>query len=285
MKGHNINNVTKIDCFVGRHKLSTEEIIRVVGERYVQFSTYWDDNICMPMHPYESSLGGLSKEENRDVELVQFLLVVAESRLRTLRTSKTRYFYTVNRTHQLTLVEIKERHFEINDDEVVAVYATYEARVLGKLDEHANEKETTHDDSLFFFSAYGDCDETCVKDVRECRMALDAMFCVRIRNVVANEEPQVWCHNHLTDEEKVQLILYHVTPKYYSLSDLLTVSNLVSTQAFDSDESWGLNFAEQGNQVNVSTGVVETVNNALRQIVTVLNLWLFSWQQYKEDGE
>ncbi|KAI9098968.1 hypothetical protein K1719_024735 [Acacia pycnantha] len=101
MKGHNINNVTKIDCSVGRQKLSTEEIIRVAGERYVKFSAYWDDNICMPMHPYESSLGGLSEEENRDVELVQFLLAAAESRLRTLRTSKTIYFYTVNRTHQL----------------------------------------------------------------------------------------------------------------------------------------------------------------------------------------
>ncbi|KAK4255555.1 hypothetical protein QN277_008542 [Acacia crassicarpa] len=72
--------------------------------------------------------------------------------------------------------------------------------------------------------------------------------------------------NDLTDEEKVQLILYHVTPKYYSLSDLLTVSNPVRTQASGKDGSWGLNFSGQGNQVNVSTGVVETaINNALRQ--------------------
>ncbi|KAK7324700.1 hypothetical protein VNO77_28468 [Canavalia gladiata] len=72
--------------------------------------------------------------------------------------------------------------------------------------------------------------------------------------------------NDLTDEQKVQLILYHVTPKYYSLSDLLTVSNPVRTQASGSEGSWGLNFTGQGNQVNVSTGVVETpINNALRQ--------------------
>ncbi|KAK7335469.1 hypothetical protein VNO80_27322 [Phaseolus coccineus] len=72
--------------------------------------------------------------------------------------------------------------------------------------------------------------------------------------------------NHLSDEQKVQLILYHVTPKYYSLADLLTVSNPVRTQASGSDGSWGLNFTGQGNQVNVSSGVVETqVNNALRQ--------------------
>ncbi|XP_014491708.1 fasciclin-like arabinogalactan protein 9 [Vigna radiata var. radiata] len=72
--------------------------------------------------------------------------------------------------------------------------------------------------------------------------------------------------NNLNDEKKVQLILYHVTPKYYSLSDLLTVSNPVRTQASGREGPWGLNFTGQGNQVNVSTGVVETqVNNALRQ--------------------
>ncbi|KAL1345956.1 hypothetical protein HN51_019607 [Arachis hypogaea] len=68
--------------------------------------------------------------------------------------------------------------------------------------------------------------------------------------------------NGLSDDQKVQLILYHSAPKYYSLSDLLTVSNPVRTQS-----PWGLNFTGgQGNQVNVSTGVVEVqINNALRQ--------------------
>ncbi|XP_054813644.1 fasciclin-like arabinogalactan protein 9 [Prosopis cineraria] len=68
--------------------------------------------------------------------------------------------------------------------------------------------------------------------------------------------------NDLTDDQKVKLMLYHVTPKYYNLNDLLTVSNPVRTQASD----WGLNFTGQGNQVNVSTGVVESpIHNALRQ--------------------
>ncbi|KAF7804927.1 DELLA protein RGL1-like [Senna tora] len=64
----------------GRHKLSTQEIIRLAGERYVQFSTHWDDTMCIPMHPYgfDLGLGGLSEEENRDVEFVQFLLTAAE---------------------------------------------------------------------------------------------------------------------------------------------------------------------------------------------------------------
>ncbi|KAK7401939.1 hypothetical protein VNO78_13817 [Psophocarpus tetragonolobus] len=73
--------------------------------------------------------------------------------------------------------------------------------------------------------------------------------------------------NGLSDDQKVKLVLFHVTPKYYSLSDLLTVSNPVRTQATEEEGTWALNFTGQGNQqVNVSTGVVITqVNNALRE--------------------
>ncbi|KAF4351990.1 hypothetical protein CsatB_020531 [Cannabis sativa] len=67
--------------------------------------------------------------------------------------------------------------------------------------------------------------------------------------------------NGLSREDQVNLILFHVLPKYYALSELLTVSNPVRTQ-FSAD---GLNFTGQGRQVNVTSGMVETqVNNALR---------------------
>ncbi|KAB1209851.1 Fasciclin-like arabinogalactan protein 9 [Morella rubra] len=72
--------------------------------------------------------------------------------------------------------------------------------------------------------------------------------------------------NNLSPQQKVELVQYHVTPKYYSLSDLTTVSNPVPTQASDSDGVWGLNFSSKANQVNVSTGIVTTqINNPLRQ--------------------
>ncbi|CAN8247892.1 unnamed protein product [Cochlearia groenlandica] len=74
--------------------------------------------------------------------------------------------------------------------------------------------------------------------------------------------------NELSQEEQVTLILYHVSPKFYTLDDLLSVSNPVRTQASGRDGGavYGLNFTGQGNQVNVSTGVVETrVSNALRK--------------------
>ena len=73
--------------------------------------------------------------------------------------------------------------------------------------------------------------------------------------------------NSLDQQKKVQLVLYHVLPKYYSLNDLQFVSNPVRTQATGQDGGvFGLNFTGQNNLVNVSTGVVETqINNALTQ--------------------
>ncbi|CAH8362573.1 unnamed protein product [Eruca vesicaria subsp. sativa] len=75
--------------------------------------------------------------------------------------------------------------------------------------------------------------------------------------------------NSLTYQQQIQLILYHIIPKYYSLSDLLLASNPVRTQATGQDGGvFGLNFTGQGqiNQANVSTGVVETrISNILRQ--------------------
>ncbi|CAJ1969824.1 unnamed protein product [Sphenostylis stenocarpa] len=41
-------------------------------------STQWHDDIYIPMHPYGIGLGVLSEEDNRDVELAQFLLAAAE---------------------------------------------------------------------------------------------------------------------------------------------------------------------------------------------------------------
>ncbi|XP_059659785.1 fasciclin-like arabinogalactan protein 13 [Cornus florida] len=72
--------------------------------------------------------------------------------------------------------------------------------------------------------------------------------------------------NNLESQKQVQLVLYHVLPKFYSLPSLLTVSNPVRTQATGNDGGvFGLNFTGQGSQVNVSTGVVVTqVNNPLR---------------------
>ncbi|XVF32897.1 hypothetical protein REPUB_Repub17cG0122600 [Reevesia pubescens] len=62
----------------GPKKLSTEEIMRVAGARYVQFSDLRYDDFSMVMHPFGHALSGLSDDETKDVELVHLLLAAAE---------------------------------------------------------------------------------------------------------------------------------------------------------------------------------------------------------------
>lgn len=71
---------TKASSNLEQHqKVSTEGIIRVAGARYTQYSSsHWSENFCFQTHPYGFDLNGLSEEENRDIELAQFLYVAAE---------------------------------------------------------------------------------------------------------------------------------------------------------------------------------------------------------------
>ncbi|XP_020258786.1 fasciclin-like arabinogalactan protein 9 [Asparagus officinalis] len=64
--------------------------------------------------------------------------------------------------------------------------------------------------------------------------------------------------NGLTSQEQVALVLYHVLPRYYSMSMFETASNPVNTQASGSSGVYNVNIISASNQVNVSTGVDET---------------------------
>ncbi|XP_060216792.1 DELLA protein RGL1-like [Lycium barbarum] len=59
-------------------KLSTMQIMRLAGERFIQFSSNKFININSLLHPYGSALSDLSPEDNQDVELAQILLAAAE---------------------------------------------------------------------------------------------------------------------------------------------------------------------------------------------------------------
>lgn len=63
---------------IGEHKLSVEEILRVAGERFIQFSTNTIDGISIFIHPYGSALAGLSIDDAKDVELLHSLFDAAE---------------------------------------------------------------------------------------------------------------------------------------------------------------------------------------------------------------
>ncbi|KAK4375973.1 hypothetical protein RND71_006650 [Anisodus tanguticus] len=71
--------------------------------------------------------------------------------------------------------------------------------------------------------------------------------------------------NSLTSQQQVQLVQYHVLPSFISMSQFQTVSNPLRTQAGDtSPGDFPLNVTTSGNQVNVSTGIVDaTVANTI----------------------
>ena len=71
--------------------------------------------------------------------------------------------------------------------------------------------------------------------------------------------------NSLTDEQKVQLIQFHIIPNFLSISQFQTVSNPLRTQAGNSNNGeFPLNVTTSGNQVNISTGIVDaTVANTI----------------------
>ncbi|KAF8042495.1 hypothetical protein BT93_A0966 [Corymbia citriodora subsp. variegata] len=71
--------------------------------------------------------------------------------------------------------------------------------------------------------------------------------------------------NMLSDQQKTQLVQFHIIPSAISLTQFQTISNPVRTQAGNSDNGqFPLNVTTSGNQVNVTTGVVNArVDNAI----------------------
>ncbi|XP_075507869.1 fasciclin-like arabinogalactan protein 11 [Primulina tabacum] len=63
--------------------------------------------------------------------------------------------------------------------------------------------------------------------------------------------------NSFTDEQKVELIQFHVVPSFFSPSQFQTVSNPLRTQAGGSEGAFPLNVTANGSQVNITTGVTD----------------------------
>ncbi|KAF8396589.1 hypothetical protein HHK36_018229 [Tetracentron sinense] len=63
--------------------------------------------------------------------------------------------------------------------------------------------------------------------------------------------------NSLSDQQRVQLMLFHVLSSFISLSQFKAVSNPLHTQAGDNDKgNFPLNVTTTDSQVNISTGIV-----------------------------
>nr|GMD19750.1 DELLA protein RGL1-like [Ipomoea batatas] len=59
-------------------KLSAMQIMRLVGETFVQFSDHKFININIFKHPYSSTLSELCSQDKQDVEIFQLLLAATE---------------------------------------------------------------------------------------------------------------------------------------------------------------------------------------------------------------
>ncbi|KAG4913391.1 hypothetical protein AAZX31_19G166300 [Glycine max] len=71
--------------------------------------------------------------------------------------------------------------------------------------------------------------------------------------------------NSINSQDQMQLIQFHILPTLYTISQFQTASNPLHTQAGNSDDGeYPLNVTTSGNQVNVTTGVVDTtVSNTI----------------------
>lgn len=71
--------------------------------------------------------------------------------------------------------------------------------------------------------------------------------------------------NSISTQNQLQLLQFHILPTLYTISQFQTVSNPLHTQAGNSDDGeYPLNVTTSGNQVNVTTGVVDTtVSNTI----------------------
>ncbi|XP_062004075.1 fasciclin-like arabinogalactan protein 11 [Rosa rugosa] len=63
--------------------------------------------------------------------------------------------------------------------------------------------------------------------------------------------------NSISEQQKLQLLQFHILPSYYTTSQFQTASNPLHTQAGNSDDGqFPLNVTTSGTQVNITTGVV-----------------------------
>ncbi|KAM7464893.1 hypothetical protein LguiB_012455 [Lonicera macranthoides] len=80
LKGEKINLPSYDTSYnkVSGLKLSTDAVIRLAAESFIQSCSQGVDDISVLSHHFASSLLGLSTKENKDVELVMYLLASAE---------------------------------------------------------------------------------------------------------------------------------------------------------------------------------------------------------------
>ncbi|KAI3918934.1 hypothetical protein MKW98_017382 [Papaver atlanticum] len=78
-RSNELQNEAKFTTVDSGGRLSTEEVFRVAGARFIQLSAKQDDDTFVFTNQFDCSISSLSDEESKDVELAQLLLASAES--------------------------------------------------------------------------------------------------------------------------------------------------------------------------------------------------------------
>ncbi|KAI3853998.1 hypothetical protein MKW92_017521 [Papaver armeniacum] len=78
-RSNELQNDVKFTTVDNGGRLSTEEVFRVAGVRFIQLSAKQDDDMIVIANQFDCSISSLSEEESKDVELAQLLLASAES--------------------------------------------------------------------------------------------------------------------------------------------------------------------------------------------------------------
>ncbi|KAL5122202.1 DELLA protein RGL2 [Glycine soja] len=260
----NISDSSVQTC-VGPQKLSTEEIMRLAGARYIQHSTQLCDDVCFPVHPYGFGLGVLSQEENRDIELAQFLLAAAErvgcqqfERASMLLSSHFQWnssgdgavqrvvFHFAQallerirrETGGKALAERQEKQVELLKVTAIGLQGKTELEETGKGPSImvVLEVEAMHNspscvnrfiEALFFYAAFFDCIGTSMKQDHECRMRIEGILSEGIRNIVAMEDGERTVRNVKIDVWRRFFARYRMVETTFSESSLYQ-ANLVA---------------------------------------------------------
>lgn len=74
----NVSSNDMAQAKVRGRKLSTDEILRLGGEKFIRSCSQRVDDLCLLSHQVSDPLSCLMYEETKDIELVQFLLISAE---------------------------------------------------------------------------------------------------------------------------------------------------------------------------------------------------------------
>ncbi|TKY52453.1 DELLA protein RGL2 [Spatholobus suberectus] len=203
----------------------------------------------------------LAERQERQVELLKITAIGLQGKTELEETGKRLvsfakslnlpFLYKV--VFVTSIIEIKVEQFDIEHNEAVAVYSPYMLRTMVSDSDSLEhlmrvmrkirptimivlELEANHNspsfvnrfiEALFFYAAFFECTETCMKQDYECRMRIEGILPEGIRNIVATEDGERTVRNVKIDVWRRFFARYRMVEIGFSESSLYQ-ANLVA---------------------------------------------------------